>query len=574
MDTTIIPTVAPPTVDRAAGSVDHHGTVALRARGLRRSVRGHVLLDDVDLDIPAGSLVAIAGPSGAGKSTLLAALAGLTPPSGGSVETGDPDLAIGFVPQEDIIHRDLPLGTTLTYAARLRLDATDPATIDRSVTDTLDLLGLADQREVRVGALSGGQRKRASIAVELLTDPGTCLFDEPTSGLDPISATGVVACLRALADRGTTVVMTTHDPTQLALADRVVLLAAGGRLVVDGSPDEVRRALRVDDLIDVYEHLVDDDVVTALVAVRAAGRAGDEAVRGTAPAGSPPPTPAPARVPVPVPVPVPGAGLAPARDAVRRWAVLTRRTAALLVANRLTMAVLVGSPVLVIAMMALLFPAGAFDDPAAAATTAPQILFWMAFAAFFFGLTYGLLQIVTERDIVRRERAGGIATSTYLAAKLGVLVPVLAIVCLALLTMLLATDRVPALDPATFGVLLATLVLEATAALALGMLASAAVSDAAQATLALPMLCFPQVLFAGAIVPLASMSPVAQVLSTPLATRWAFEALGRSLPATPETASGALVYPEVFLGSPAGAWVVLVASTVICLAATRHLLER
>jgi ABC-type multidrug transport system ATPase subunit len=538
--------------------------VALRIRGLRRSVRDRVLLDDIDLEVRAGSLVAIAGPSGAGKSTLLTIVAGLAPASAGTVDVADADHTVGFVPQEDIIHRDLPLGTTLRYAARLRLAAADPATIERSVSSTLELLGLAGQRDVRVASLSGGQRKRASIAVELLTHPTICLLDEPTSGLDPVSAAGVLRCLRELTARGVTVVMTTHDPSQLEQADQVVFLADGGRLAHAGTPEEALVAFGVDSLLDVYDQLGRANVVTSA----ATDRTSLAGTRRRSPFGRAIPSERGAP---------PSRGRAPrssAATALRRWAVLTRRTAALLVANRLTLAILVGSPVLVITMMALLFPSDAFADPTAATTAAPQILFWMAFAGFFFGLTFGLLQIVTERDVVRRERASGIGSTTYLAAKLGVLVPVLAVVCFALLTMLAATDRLPPLEPATFAVLLGTLVLEATAALALGMLASAAVGDAAQATLALPMLCFPQVLFAGAIVPMATMSGVAQALSTPLATRWAFEALGRSLPAGPTIGPAAAVYPEVFAGGPATGWVVLAASTAACLAVTRRLLER
>ena len=528
--------------------------IALRARGLRRTVRGRVLLDDVDLDVATGAFVAIAGPSGAGKSTLLRALAGLDRPSTGSVERHGPDHPIGFVPQEDIIHRDLALRTTLRYAARLRLPTADRAVIDAAVDDVLAVLGLEDQRDVRVGSLSGGQRKRASIAVELLTDPPILLLDEPTSGLDPISALGVVRALRGLAASGVTVVMTTHDPAQLDLADQVVFVAPGGRLAFAGTPGAARTAFDVSDLVEVYDRLAwpapHGARPTMPTAPLARDRAGAAKGRSTS---RPRPRPA---------------------VAMRRWAVLTRRTAALLVANRLTVAVLVGSPVLVIAMMAVLFPADAFTDPIAAATLAPQILFWMAFAGFFFGLTYGLLQIVTERDIVRRERASGIGTRTYLAAKLGVLVPTLAVVCTALLVVLATTDRLPDLDRAAFGALLGTLVLEATAALALGMLASAAVRDAAQATLALPLLCFPQVLFAGAVVPLATMSGLGQALSVPLATRWSFEALGRSLPTGTVTEGAATAYPEVFAGSPARGLAVLVVATVVCLALVRRLLDR
>jgi hypothetical protein len=256
------------------------------------------------------------------------------------------------------------------------------------------------------------------------------------------------------------------------------------------------------------------------------------------------------------------------RRDLARWWVLTGRTAELMVANRLTVAVLVGSPVLVIAMMTVLFRAGGFDHPA----DAPQVLFWLAFCAFFFGLTYGLLQIVTERDIQRRERTSGITPALYLASKLGVLLPVLAAVAAAMLTTLRITDRLPAMSGATTTGMWVTLTLIATAGLSLGLAASAAVADSSQATLALPMLCFPQVLFAGAVVPLDQMADAGRFLSFALATRWGFESLGRVLPR--ETEVAAARYPEVFLGSPVTGWTVLAISAAILLLVTARLLRR
>ena len=135
-----------------------------------------------------------------------------------------------------------------------------------------------------------------------------------------------------------------------------------------------------------------------------------------------------------------------------------------------------------------------------------QTIFWVAFAGFFFGLTYGLLQIVGEFSVFRRERFAGLSVVAYLGSKLAVLLPVLAMVNVAMLAVLRALDRLPDAGLRTYALLLVTLMVESLCALALGLLTSAAVADAAQATLALPMLCFPQVLFAGAVVPVAEMA--------------------------------------------------------------------
>ena len=156
-------------------------------------------------------------------------------------------------------------------------------------------------------------------------------------------------------------------------------------------------------------------------------------------------------------------------------------------------------------------------------------MFWLAFAGFFFGLTYGLLQIVGEMAILRRERLAGLHVTAYVGAKVAVLTPVLLVVAGGMLAVLRALDRLPPAGGGVYAALLVTLTLEALAALALGLLASAAVTDVAQATLALPMLCFPQVLFAGAIVPVPDMAAPGQAMSLGLANRWAFESLGRAL---------------------------------------------
>ena len=145
---------------------------------------------------------------------------------------------LGYVPQDDIIHTDLPLRRTLRYAARLRLPSSSSADeVDGAVRDALDAVGLTDQADVRVGSLSGGQRKRASIAVELLTDPHVFFLDEPTSGLDPVTGADVIARLRQLADRSATVVFTTHSVEDLAECDRVVFMTGAGRVGFVGTVD-------------------------------------------------------------------------------------------------------------------------------------------------------------------------------------------------------------------------------------------------------------------------------------------------------------------------------------------------
>ena len=346
--------------------------------------------------------------------------------------------------------------------------------------------------------------------------------------------------MRRLTGRGVTVVLTTHEPATIDRCDQVVFLTRNGHLAFAGTPAQARRYFGVDDLVEVYHRLASEDTPRAWAERFAAWRQPAETPRSRS------------RRPA-----VPTTGIRP--SVLRQWWLLTRRNAEVLVRNRLTLAILLGSPVLVTAMMAMLFQPGAFDADGAADVGPAQIVFWVAFAGFFFGLTYGLLQIVGELAVFRREQRSGLSAGAYVASKIGVLVPVLAAVTAVLLGVLRALDRLPAAGWDVYASLLVTLLVEAVSALALGLLASAAVSNAAQAALALPMLCFPQVLFAGAVVPVADMAAPGRWLSLGLANRYSFEALGRALGL--DQLAGTLpamrAYGDTFSGTVAYRWLVL-----------------
>ncbi|TQJ21464.1 ABC-type multidrug transport system ATPase subunit [Micromonospora sp. A202] len=487
--------------------------LGITATGVGRTVPGgRRILDDISLTIQPGEVVAVIGASGAGKTTLLETLARVRLPTTGTVahDGADEVHAIGFVPQDDIIHRELPLARTLRYAARLRLPSgTGPTEISDRVAEVLAELRLAERAAVPVGRLSGGERKRASIAVELLDRPGVFFLDEPTSGLDPAIAVELLRVLRTLADVGTTVVLTTHQITDVDHCDRVVVLTRQGRLAFTGTPSAAREFFGLRSLAEVHLRLDEETDPAAWPDRFAAQRDAGPPARATDHCDVS--APAPRRV-----------------GRLRQWAVLTTRNAEIVVRNRLTLAILLGSPLMVLGMFALLFRPGAFDPTRPSPTVTVMILFWIAFGGFFFGLTYGLLQICTELPILRRERLAGVRLVPYLMGKVAVLLPLLALVDLALLGVLRGIDRLPPVDGRNFAALYATLLLSSAAALALGLLCSAAVSDAAQATLMLPMLCFPQVLFVGAILPVPAMATGGQWLSYAMSNRWAFEALGHT----------------------------------------------
>jgi hypothetical protein len=259
---------------------------------------------------------------------------------------------------------------------------------------------------------------------------------------------------------------------------------------------------------------------------------------------------------------------------VRQWALLTQRNADILTRSKLTAAMLVGSPLAVLLMFLVLFRPGAFSPahPSPAATV--MIMFWVAFGGFFFGLTYGLLAICTERGVLRRERFAGIGAGAYVLAKVSVLLPLLAATDFVFLVVLRLLGRLPA--SGDYASVFVTLLLCSAAALGLGLLISATVSEPSQATIIMPMACFPQVLFVGAILPVPVMASVGRWISYAMTNRWAFEALGHSLGVARLWSNGAsplgrpllASYGTTFSRPVAVDWLVLGCFTLAFFAAT------
>jgi ABC-type multidrug transport system ATPase subunit len=555
-------------------AVGHEQGVRVDVRGLGKTVGdGRKVLHSVSFSVEPGELVAIVGGSGAGKSTLLDAGAGVRPADEGTVlfdgvpyyeHLEEYRSALGYVPQDDIIHPELSLIATLRYAAQLRLpEGTSPGERESAVADVMDALDLTQRAEIRIGSLSGGQRKRASIAVELLSRPHVFFLDEPTSGLDPATAADLLRLLRRLADSGRTVVLTTHAMQDLAICDKLVVLARDGHCAFAGTPEAAVDHFQVGH-DEMYERLA-GEATPAEWARRFAEVAQEPDASPAARARGTRPPPAARSI-----------------GALRQCAVLSRRNLDILLRNRLTLAILLGSPVLVVVMLVVLFKPGAFAfaDPSPSATI--MIVYWVAFGGFFFGLTYGLLQICTELPILRRERFVGIRVGPYVLAKVAVLAPLLLAMSVIMLGVLRLTGRLPEASVGVYGELTITLVLDALAALALGLLASAAVNGPAQATIALPMLCFPQVLFSGAILPVPIMAAVGKAISYPMTDRWAFEGLGHGLGLDRLLGHGGsrlgppllAQYGDTFSRSTLIAWAILAAMTVVFLVGAIAVCER
>ena len=227
------------------------------------------ILRNVSLTINPGELIAILGGSGAGKTTFMNCINGFEPATEGRVLVDGLDLyknyqslksCMGYVPQQDIVHDNLTLEAMLTYTGKLRLpsDVTKQELSTR-VAEVLEMVDLTKEKDTFIRKLSGGQRKRASIAVELVSDPSLFFLDEPTSGLDPEAETNLMHQLRRLSDQnGKTVIVITHTLQNIRLFDKVIFLAPGGKLCFYGTPAEAEKFFEVDNLADAYEKISDD----------------------------------------------------------------------------------------------------------------------------------------------------------------------------------------------------------------------------------------------------------------------------------------------------------------------------
>ena len=249
-------------------SQDLSDELAITASGIEKTYpNGVKALKKMDLSIPSGSLLAIMGPSGCGKSTLLKALNGDTPPTRGKVFLFNQELMsnyqylktqIGYVPQDDIIHRQLTVSQCLYFTAKLRLENPSDKIIEKKISRILEDLNIGKQRNELIEDLSGGQRKRVSIAVELMTEPLILFLDEPTSPLDPQTIEEFLIILKRLSNRGTTVIMVTHKPEDLDYMDNVLFLAEGGYLVYDGDVKEYKSHFKAETAVSVFAKLCDE----------------------------------------------------------------------------------------------------------------------------------------------------------------------------------------------------------------------------------------------------------------------------------------------------------------------------
>ncbi len=475
---------------------------------------GKKLLNGVNLRSVPGTLTAVIGPSGAGKSTLAKVLAGVNKPSRGTVEFDGFDVhssfelvrsRIGMVPQDDVLHTTLTVNRALTYAAKLRLRVDeDGHTRAAQVDRVIGQLDLDEHRRKRIDKLSGGQRKRASVALELLTEPALLILDEPTSGLDPALDRQVMQLLRSLATDERAVFVITHSVAYLDMCDDVLVLAPGGMPAYYGPPSGITAFFGTEDWADIFSGLADDPVGSW------------DNYRASAPPVAPPAERDRPAVRKPRRLSAPW---------LSQFITLCQRQVNLIFSDRVYLMFLLLLPIIV-GLLVIVVPGknglGFANNEKPGEPS--QLLAMLVIGACFMGASISIRDLIGERPIFLRERAVGLPVSVYLAAKLLVF-SVLAIFMAAVLTFVTFLFKPPPVESIFFTSpevgLFVALAMTTVASMTLGLLLSALVRSNEQVMPLLIVVLMAQLVLNGGLLNLVD-TPVIYELSDLILAKWSF----------------------------------------------------
>ncbi|WP_406305834.1 FHA domain-containing protein [Streptomyces sp. NBC_00885] len=518
--------------DRLEEFVDT-GEVSFSARHLTVTVDGgKQILRDVSFGVPEKSLIGVIGPSGSGKSTLLKALTGYRPANQGDVLYDNRSLykqfaelrqRIGLVPQDDILHKELTVRKALKYAAKLRFPG-DTAEAEREarIDEVLRELKLDIHKEKKVTSLSGGQRKRVSVALELLTKPSLIFLDEPTSGLDPGMDRDVMQLLRGLADDGRTVLVVTHSVAELALCDKLLVMAPGGAVAYFGPPEEALNFFGYStwaDVFSAFENYRDYDW---------AGRwrgsqhyqmyaADIDAVAAQSVHMPPPQQMRPPK---------------PQSWGSQLWT-LIRRYSSVIASDKGFMGLMVILPA-VLGLVSVVIPAkfglAPPTPPSKFNGDAGTIMLILAVGMCFSGAANSVRELIKERVIYERERATGLARSAYLMSKVIVLGVITAIQGVIICAIGFATRELPAeglIMPPAVEICLVVIALGFTSMM-FGLVISSLVKTAEKTMPLLVMFAIVQVVFTGILFQVYG-SPGLEQFAWLMPSRWAIAGAGATL---------------------------------------------
>lgn len=518
--------------DRLEEFVDT-GEISFSARHLTVTVDGGKdILKDVSFGVPEKSLIAVIGPSGSGKSTLLKALTGYRPANKGDVLYDNRNLykqfaelrqRIGLVPQDDILHKELTVKKALKYAAKLRFPSdTSEQEREQRIGEVLRELKLDIHKEKKVTSLSGGQRKRVSVALELLTKPSLIFLDEPTSGLDPGMDRDVMQLLRGLADDGRTVLVVTHSVAELAICDKLLVMAPGGSVAYFGPPEEALNFFGYQtwaDVFSAFENYRDYDWAGRwkgsqhyqmyaadidAVAAQSVHMPPPQAIRPPKPQGW-------------------GSQL---------WT-LIRRYTSVIASDKGFLGLMVILPA-VLGIVSVVIPAdfglGPPKPPAKFNGDAGTIMLILAVGMCFSGAANSVRELIKERVIYERERATGLSRSAYLMSKVIVLGVITAFQGVIICGIGFATRDMPAeglIMPPAVEICLVIIALGFTSMM-FGLVISSLVKTAEKTMPLLVMFAIVQVVFTGVLFQVYG-SPGLEQFAWLMPSRWAIAGAGSTL---------------------------------------------
>jgi len=551
----------------------------LDGQNLKFSVYGgkatNTILENIDVNILPGEFVALVGPSGAGKSTLMRVLSGIQKPQTGQVLLNGNDLykyfdayrsIIGYVPQDDIIHKNLSVYSALKYAAQLRLppDTTNQE-IEERIESVLEQVQMISRKRAIISTLSGGERKRISISVELLAEPRLFFLDEPTSGLDPGLEKSLMKTLRNLADLGKTIILVTHATANITECDLVCFLVYGQQTYF-GPPSKAHDYFDIQsqdhNFADIYElfydrdpsnckkkatqlslKFKDSDYYKRLIVNRRVifpshqNRMSLDKKRDD-----------------PADRQYPEKAAKPRVSSFRQFKILSQRYLEIIFRDKLLLTTstlimpIIGVLLLVISKSnwltgdSLEVINNALNNDLARATLEGKqtafysivgnsqiLIFMLALSSVLLGLFASSFEIVKERSIFLRERTVGLRLLPYYLSKLFILGLIGIIQCLLLLLVIHLKITFPTKGVILFGFgeMLVTLILGTIAAIALGLLISSLLSHNDSVIYFLLGILIYQIIFAGVIFDLPST--IGPIVSGFTITRWSIEGLGSTI---------------------------------------------
>ena len=476
-----------------------------------RASKKKKILQDVNCEIKGNEFVAIIGGSGAGKSTLMNVISGFDTQFAGNVYCNGLDLIeqfqnlkniIGYVPQEDIIYENLTLRKMLYYTAKLKMpEDTTRVEIQSRMDEVLKMVDLQMHQGTYIRKLSGGQKKRASIAVELLADPKLFFLDEPTSGLDPGTEKNLMLTLSRLSkEQNKTIVMVTHTTQNLHLCDKVIFMGPGGRLCFCGNVEKAKRFFATDDLVNVYNQVADNaetwkQKYDAELKTRETSLVKSDNIEGKK------------------------------SHRVSFWkqlSVLTRRYVELLVNDKMRLFVLLLQPLIVGALLYIVADSQVFEIY----ESTKSMLFALSCSAIWIGIFNSIQEVCKERAILKREYMANLKLSGYMLSKFSIQA-VLGLVQAVILTTvffgLVGVNRAGIVLEHFYLENLLVVWLTILASLSMGFVISTMVKSGDKAMAVAPFVLIVQLLFSGI---LFKLEGAGKIISYFTISRWSVEGLG------------------------------------------------